>query len=204
MPKQSKARSSVRHAPLGQVIQEDEDRGKFSRRKTHVGGNEFSDDEEGGETCLDAKTSSRILKMSRDQQIEEEICARQQQRAQVNEDSDDDSNEEKEDLDIVGYDDNDMIVQNDAGYITVEGPGLMEEDEAAMAAICGKSGEHRKNLADLILEKIAEKEAQVNDAEAMEQEQRVVSEYDDLDLPPKVIEVSFLNKRPFQKGLLDA
>lgn len=208
MPKQSKTRlSSVRHAPLGQVMQEDEDRGKFARRRTHSGRTietELSDDDGyingnggSGETLLDVKTSNRILKMSREQQLEEEMYnARQKQRAHVHEDNseeenDDDDNNTNEDFndDAADDDDNGMIVQHDAGYITVEGPGLTDEDEAAIAAICGKSGEQRKNLADLILEKIAEKEALVNGTEIMDQEGGV-TEYEELGLPPKVIEVS--------------
>lgn len=75
------------------------------------------------------------------------------------------------------------MVQHDDGYVTVvEGTeGLSAEDEAVVARMMGDTGEERKNLADIILEKIAEKEAQQRGDFEVE---------DDLpQLPQKVVDV---------------
>ena len=77
MPKAKKLRApaltsqQVRHEPLGQTIEGDSQRGskyapstsRRKRRKDHAGDGEY----------LDEKTSRKILEMSREQQIEEEI-----------------------------------------------------------------------------------------------------------------------------------
>ena len=76
MPKVKKIRAAAlsvqqtRHAPLGQVLQDDEDRGKYAavgryRLKPNKGR-----DEENDSLLLDEKTSKRILDLSREQQLE--------------------------------------------------------------------------------------------------------------------------------------
>jgi essential nuclear protein 1 len=76
-------------------------------------------------------------------------------------------------------------IENDQGYINVkEGTiGLTPEDEAIVASMMGGGGEVRKTLADIIMEKIAEKEA--------EQRGDVTENQDDglPQLPEKVVEV---------------
>lgn len=86
MPKVKKIRSAAleaqqtRHAPLGQVIQDDEDRGKYamlskSRRRSR------SQDDDDQEELLDEKTSSKILEMSREQQLEMEMEEQRERQA---------------------------------------------------------------------------------------------------------------------------
>ncbi|EJK47982.1 hypothetical protein THAOC_33259 [Thalassiosira oceanica] len=81
MPKEPKKKVSMgrstRHAPLGQVMHDDETRGRYAvSRKSHMdrrrdGGDRDGDD--GGESeLLDERTSRRILELSRDQQREVE------------------------------------------------------------------------------------------------------------------------------------
>lgn len=93
MPKIKKIRSAAlaaqteRHEPLGQVLQDDENRHKYASAasvrkhfKNRGGGN--NDDNDGSE-FLDEKTSARILELSKQQQAEldaEEELQRHKQR----------------------------------------------------------------------------------------------------------------------------
>ena len=76
------------------------------------------------------------------------------------------------------------MVQHDAGYVTVvEGTeGLSPDEEAVVASMMGEGGEERRTLADIIMEKIREKEAEQRGELTQEEEIGV-------DLPPKVVEV---------------
>lgn len=103
---------------------------------------------------------------------------------------------------------------HDSGYVSVDGPGLTSEEEvsfqdscdalvlyrvvsnshtklhfqfhqAMVAAMCGKSGEERRTLADIILEKIKEGEEEQQQAQAGGEGE--AEEF--IDLPPKVVEV---------------
>jgi hypothetical protein len=113
--------TSTRQAPLGQVIQDDENRGKYasitSRRTKRR-----KDDEDHVDEFFDEKTSRRILELSRDQQLEEEAEGERQQRKkdhvnpqtkpnakEIMENSDD---EDEEDFDV----DADMEDHNE--YVT--------------------------------------------------------------------------------------
>ena len=86
MPKVKKIRSAAlagkqaRHAPLGQIIQEDENRGKYApavrNRRPKKDDKEEKDDD-----LMDERASKRILEMSREQQLEmEREDAQRQQR----------------------------------------------------------------------------------------------------------------------------
>jgi hypothetical protein len=124
MPKAKKLRApaldsqQVRHEPLGQVIEGDSQKGsKYApstgRRKRR------KEDQAGDGEFLDEKTSRKILDMSREQQIEEEIDEQrllhqknqrqQQQQAQLNkgmlDDSDEEDDEEIEEISIDEVDD---------------------------------------------------------------------------------------------------
>jgi len=92
MPKEPKRKASSsgegpRHAPLGQVIREDSDRGKFATMKRapgsgirHASGSRWNKDAdeggdadgEGGEELLDERTSKKILELGRVQRMEME------------------------------------------------------------------------------------------------------------------------------------
>lgn len=86
MPKVKRIRAAAldaqqtRHAPLGQVMQADESRGKFAVAGKTRPRKDSHDDQE--EELLDEKTSSRILEMSREQQLEIEMEEQRQRRAE--------------------------------------------------------------------------------------------------------------------------
>mmetsp|Transcript_7332 Transcript_7332/g.12770 ORF Transcript_7332/g.12770 Transcript_7332/m.12770 type:complete len:459 (+) Transcript_7332:142-1518(+) len=199
MPKVKKLRApalesqQARHEPLGQVIEGDALRGKYAapsrgRRKPKKGS---KTDEE----YLDEKTSKRILDMSKEQQMEDEIeeqkAWQQKYRGQLGEqnqmiqDSDEEEEEEVEEI-IIEEGDEDYI-ETDQGYVNVKGGalGLSPEDEAIVAAMNKNSNgaEERRTLADIIMAKIGEKEAR-------EKGEMVEEEDDGLPpLPKKVVEV---------------
>lgn len=181
---------STRHAPLGQVIQEDANRGKYATASTRNKNSGNASDDENGEELLDEKTSRKILEMSRAQLAEVEAEERLQggtkkQTARLGDDS---SDEEDEEGSISMEGEELGMVHQDDGYVTiVEGtPGLSVEDEKLVATMMGGGGEARKTLADIILEKIQDKE---------EQQQRMKSGVEDVEedvlpeMPAKVVEV---------------
>jgi len=202
MPKAKKLRApalesqQARHEPLGQVIEGDSQRGskyatstsRRKRRKDQAGEGEF----------LDEKTSRKILEMSREQQIEEEIDEQrswhqknkrqQQQQAQLSKSMLDDSDEEEEEEEEIVLDEGEEdYIENDQGYVNIKDGalGLSAEDEAIVASMnAGGATEERKTLADLIMEKIAQKERE---------DQGIMDDDDDEEglppLPDKVVEV---------------
>mmetsp|Transcript_14559 Transcript_14559/g.20766 ORF Transcript_14559/g.20766 Transcript_14559/m.20766 type:complete len:494 (-) Transcript_14559:250-1731(-) len=111
MPKEKKRSvtgQSKRHAPLGQVIQQDEDRGKYAisrnRSSSDKKSQTYSDavdtnQEEGGEgeeQYLDERTSRKILELGREQRMEmesEELEQQYQQRRRGHNRRRDNSNE---------------------------------------------------------------------------------------------------------------
>jgi essential nuclear protein 1 len=116
MPKVKKIRAAAldaqqtRHAPLGQVIQDDENHGKYAV----VGRNRATrrNDDEVAEELLDEKTSKRILEISREQQQEVEIEEERERKSRSSGkarvvDSDDDDQEEDEDEESVLLDEDD-------------------------------------------------------------------------------------------------
>eukprot|EP00980_Cylindrotheca_fusiformis_P015442 scaffold4343_cov144-Cylindrotheca_fusiformis.AAC.20 len=191
MPKAKKIRSSalasqeVRHEPLGQVIDGDSMRGKYAppsrgRRKTKNIG-------DGEAEFLDEKTSRKILDMTKDQQHEMELedhlerQKRQSQQFQGIVDSD----EEDVEVDEVLVEEEDDYIESDKGFVNVrEGAlGLSAEDEEIVAAMNQKgNAEERRTLADIIMEKIAEKEA-IKSGEIEEEDDGLPP------LPEKVVDV---------------
>lgn len=189
MPKVKKIRSAAlaaqttRHAPLGQTIIEADHRDKFAvvrnRRKVRKGTNTGNDDEEGEESLLDEKTTRKILQLSRQQQLEVEAEEARKERLRNNKKVFHEEDDEEEESDE--EEDNDMIT-HDNGYVTVQEGALSPEDEAIVASMMG-GGERKQTLADIIMAKIAEKEAEAR-GEVMEDEGESAPE-----LPPKVVEV---------------
>jgi essential nuclear protein 1 len=189
MPKVKRIRAAalaskqVRHDPLGQIIIDDANKDKYAsqtaRRKLKKGGLDDADD------MLDEKTSTRILKLSKEQQLEvqaeDEIGRRQQAKVRMQQQNDDASESDSDDEQLLDNDEDDNYVQHDEGFVTVaEGTeGLSAEDEALVAAMMNPSSE-RRTLADIILEKIDQKEAERRGEHEDEQ---------GIDLPPKVVEV---------------
>jgi essential nuclear protein 1 len=199
MPKVKKIRSAAlerqaaRHEPLGQVIHEDAIRDQYapiSRRRRKQKREREGDDQQ----LLDEKTSRRILELSRTQRLEidaeEEIESRkrqrerQQNREDAEVDSDDEKDQEEGSVMLPDDEEDHLVVDRDEGYVTIaEGAaGLSAEDEALVASMMAGQQQERRTLADLILEKIEEKEA--------EKRGEMPEEGDlGMDLPPKVVEV---------------
>ena len=228
MPKEPKKKmsaaigKSTRHAPLGQVIQDDANRGKYATRKVPgISSKKRSDDDvdEDEIGLLDEKTSKKILDMGREQQremeLEEEEVQRRKQTKNIQSGNnnnkkknqarvvrkDDSSDEESdEDSDDEEYEEEEIMVQHDDGYVTMSSDniGLTPEEEALLSNMMGggNSGDgemggeempERRNLADMIMAKIEEKEAMAHahghgDAQGGEEEEM-------MELPPKVVQV---------------
>lgn len=144
--------------------------------------------------------------MSRTQQIEEEIHEqrvswnqthkenkRQQQHSTSPDDHDDndDSEEDEEAIEELNSDDDDDdYIENDEGYVNVRDGtlGLSAEDEAIVAAMnSGGGAEERKTLADIIMQKIAEKECKDQGGEMLDDDNH--DEHGLSSLPQKVVEV---------------
>ena len=196
----------VRHEPLGQVIADDDHRKTYAARskQQRSSSNKPADDRHRAEHddndpsgTLDERTSERILSLSRTQrlEVESEEMARQQhtRRAaqQNNRSTGDDSESEAENDDdaLEELEEYDYIVKNDGtGYVTInEGAaGLSAEDEALVASMMngggGRQTEERRTLADIIMEKIEEKEAEKRGEMTDDVEGSMA-------LPPKVVEV---------------
>jgi len=216
MPKEPKKKMSAaighssRHAPLGQVIQEDENRGKYAvSRKSHMNRTKRDVDDDEGTEFLDEKTSQKILAMSRDQQreIQDEEAELQRRRhrnsqqrveskkpATLNRREFDSSDEESENDEE--YEGEELLVEHDEGYVTVSNNigGLTSEEQALLSNMMGDKTDdcdgnempERRNLADLIMAKIEEKEAMAHAGSgAGKQDGRETG----MELPPKVVQV---------------
>ncbi|KAL7461985.1 hypothetical protein ACHAXS_002389 [Conticribra weissflogii] len=229
MPKEPKKKTSsttaigksTRHAPLGQVIQQDANRGKYATMKKLPRPSSRRDDDDdddglnGAEQLLDEKMSKKILDLSRAQQREMEEEQEEEERRKRNKqvslrknvggasqkrgnavadssDDEDDDVEDDENYEDVSDDDEEELIQHDEGYVTMNNvPGLTPEEEALLSNMMGGSDEgdmpERKNLADIIMAKIEEKEAMAmeagGDGEVGEEGMGGV------DLPAKVVQV---------------
>ena len=188
---------STRHAPLGQVIMDDESRKTYAAMRATARGSRLSKDGEMEADMMDEKTSRRILALSQMQREEIEAEAQQnmqrQRQATRNNRAGESSNEENSDEDIeeeeFESDEDDTQIRHDAGYVTVEGPGLTADEERVAASMMGsRTGEERRNLADIILAKIQEKESEQQQQHDMHEDGR--GDGIGMDLPPKVVEVS--------------
>lgn len=161
MPKAKRIRSAAlsaqlaRHEPLGQTIDGKPvivaSRRTKKHKKQHQGENE--------EDLLDAKTSQRILELSKSQQLEIETEEAIQNRRHVGTRRNDKAPQsDDEEDDEAWLDHNDGIIRDGrhGSYVDIAEGTLSPEDEALVNAMMKPSTE-RKSLADLILEKIDEK-----------------------------------------------
>lgn len=201
MPKSKKIRSSalegqsVRHEPLGKVINKDAHLQRYGNVSVpRANGKKWRNNDGNGE--LDSKTSQRILQMSQQQQLEIDAELERNERIQKNREReqrviDDSDNEEEneDDFPLVDEADSDNYIEHDdQGYVDiVDGTeGLSSQDEALVAAMMKPTAQQeRRTLADMILEKIEEKEA-------VQRGENIIDDGDvDLihNLPPKVVEV---------------
>jgi len=185
MPKQRKPvklGENERHSPLGNILVEDDYKKKYASTRMPRGRVNWRKDDE--EELLDEKTSRKILSMSQLQREEEEQREAQIQSAQQQAMADDSSDEEDDDHEHDEEDDEDVVLRHDdQGYISVDGPGLSEAEERLVSSMSGPNNvNERRNLADIILAKIHEKE---------EQHERGGTDGggDEPEMPPKVVEV---------------
>lgn len=211
MPKEKRINtgSKHRHAPLGQVIQEDENRDKYASQSTRIkqkhrskqlNAND-SDNEE--EHLLDEKTSSKILELSKQQLLEVEMEEQEdrERKARMARDKkngvswrdgrrdNDDDEDSEDDMGLVEGEE-DELIEYDAGYVSVSKnvSGLSAEEQAIVNSMMGESNEKRRTLADIILDKIQEKEAQMQQ-QSNQMQQDDEPEEGFTDLPPKVVQV---------------
>lgn len=99
----------------------------------------------------------------------------------TNNSSDEESEDEEEEVD------DDDLVQHDSGYVSMSNTGLTPEEEALLSNMMGATDDNepqRKTLADIIMEKIEEKEAMAD------MEEHGDRDYRGVELPVKVIQVS--------------
>ena len=233
MPKEQKKvkiGASSRHAPLGQVIQDDDNRGKYATSKRVIGSatgskqkhNNNNTNDEYDEELLDERTSRKILELGREQQMEimqeEEAAAARnilsssnerygekkkksgggkKQRKVVKRRDDDSSDDSDNDDDEEDFDEEELLVEeDDKGYVTMSDTiGLTADEEALLSNMMGDNNDNeempeRRNLADIIMAKIEEKEAGVmsndNGGDYDNGEEGMMG----VELPPKVVQVS--------------
>ena len=125
MPKEKKFnnpnKTTLRHAPLGQVYAEDENKSKYATiRSVPRGGKKkrITDDQDeyDKETLLDEKTSRKILELSKEQMLEVELEEQQKrfhERKGSNRRQNDDSSEEEDEDDFEDEDNGDMEEEHD-------------------------------------------------------------------------------------------
>eukprot|EP00979_Chaetoceros_neogracilis_P019287 scaffold12116_cov277-Chaetoceros_neogracile.AAC.5 len=200
MPKEKKrgaaTGSASKHAPLGQVIADDANRSKYatvrSRQKEE---SEKSIKYQEGD-LLDEKSTKKIFELSKEQMLEIEMDEQKQMElkrrkaAGARGGADGDSSDEEDNGSTMGDildDEDEDLVQHDAGYVTVAdgSAGLTAEEEKVVAAMMGDDKKERRTLADIIMDKINEKESQ--QAMAAVEEDEEGEEY--TDIPEKVAEV---------------
>lgn len=157
--------ASHRHEPLGQVIADDERRKVYVARSKHK--SKIDPDDTTGE--LDARATHSILNLAKTQkrEIEAEESAKSRARFQ-----DIDQEEDDDEIDQELVDDEYIVSSN--GYVDVAEGTLNPEDERLVNELMNPTA-GRKNLADMILSKLEEKETdqQMNESA----------------IPPKVVEV---------------
>ncbi|KAL7536541.1 hypothetical protein ACHAXR_007228, partial [Thalassiosira sp. AJA248-18] len=212
---------STRHAPLGQVIQDDANRGKFATRKVGIEGRRGNDDDNDEEIeLLDEKTSQKILNLGREQQREmmqeeEEMQQRRLKQTKnkkknqqsssrvVRKAEEDSSDEESAAAEEEELEEEEIMVEHDQGYVTMsDNMGLTPEEEALLSNMMGSSSSssgngnnddeimpERRNLADIIMAKIEEKEAMARAGANGGQQQPDEEEEMGMELPPKVVQV---------------
>lgn len=210
MPKEPKKKMSAaigrssRHAPLGQVIQEDENRGKYAAsRKSHMNRAKRDADDEEGPALLDEKASQKILAIARDQQreIQEELQRHSHKNSQHRgkpptkhrrqfDSSDEESDNDEE------YEQEELLVEHDEGYVTMSTNigGLNPEEQALLSNMMGNNTDDgndieipgRRNLSDIVMAKIEEKEAM---AHAGSGKEKLDGQEMGMELPPKVVQV---------------
>lgn len=190
MPKAVRAGKPKRASPLEKQLAFDS-KPWYDKKRGGAAGedDDMSDDEDARADVVPEKLSRKTLALAREQQAEERALLQKQQRAaapaasaraQAVASSDDESEEEMDDEDMDEYEGEELVRIND-GY--VEEVEICEEDEEVLANFMIGAPE-RRNLADIIMDKIFEKEArergEVDDEEGGPEPSR---------FDPKIVEV---------------
>ncbi|GMH93132.1 hypothetical protein TrST_g13732 [Triparma strigata] len=209
MPKQPKKKSAKNpHQPLGQEILSAQLASKYARPSKKSSSNPTtsrngdSDDDEEEEPFMSEKDSAKIVNMAREQQEEEESSNnvkitfddddqgvnKPRRKVKYEDDSDSDSESDAESIEM---DEEEFLkATEDGGYVSVSmglGPG---EEEIISKLMGGGDQGTRRTLADMIMEKISEKESNMNvtsgDGDAPSDEDSAAQPSP---FPPKVVEV---------------
>jgi essential nuclear protein 1 len=191
MPKLPRSKPK-RACPLEKQLAFDEkpwhEKSKSQNKRQSEGGNGSDSDNEGGADIVPEKLSRRTLELAREQQAEEREYANKKHGVRANEAAKAAnarleayaSSDEEFDDEMAAEDDADDLVRIEDGY--VEEVELCEEDEEVLAKFMMGAPE-RRNLADIIMDKIFEKEAREHGG--MEDEMEEPSQKFD----PKIVEV---------------
>lgn len=163
MPKAARAGKPKRASPLEKQLAFDSK--PWYDKKGGSRGADSDEDDDMGADVVPEKLSRKTLAMARAQQAEERALQQQQSQAQTQQQrgaeaanaaaSSDDESEDDDDDDMDEYEGEELVRIND-GY--VEEVEICEEDEEVLANFMMGAPE-RRNLADIIMDKIFEKEA---------------------------------------------
>ncbi|GAB9467441.1 hypothetical protein Gpo141_00004786 [Globisporangium polare] len=197
MPKADRAGKPKRASPLEKQLAFDNKpwfEKNAAKKERHAGGAGSDDDmEDERRDVMPERLSRKTLELAREQQAEEQAFENKQQQqvaapqptsaraaaqARVQAYASSDEEESDEEMDTDEYDGDDLVRIND-GY--VEEIEIDEDDEEVLANFMIGAPE-RRNLADIIMDKIFEKEARENGDE--EEGAAPASRFD-----PKIVEV---------------
>ena len=198
MPKEKSSKKSshqLRHAPLGDEMQKPT--GKHKKDQTRHDDYDDADDDEGDDndhplpSVLGARIYSQAKEQRREMMDDQLISSRMERSAEDENDEEDDDHDEEEleDEDNEEFDEDDdgdeedPMVDFEGEYVC--GAGLSEQEEAVVHRFLHAGRAETRTLADIIMDKIKEKEensAQLGETTSM-------SGYQELSIPPKVMEV---------------
>ncbi|RHY88879.1 hypothetical protein DYB37_005864 [Aphanomyces astaci] len=196
MPKEKKAGGKSKRACALEKQLAFDAKPKY-KNKANKGGGDSDDSDDEGDAYVPRKLTSKTLAMAREQQAEEaELLFRKQQskagssapqarvaNLAIDSDESDDDDDDGGFNDMVDDDDDELVRLQD-GY--VEDVEICEEDEQVLANFLMGAPE-RRNLADIIMSKIHEKEARDNGDEDESMSQVGATSGQTFD--PKIIEV---------------
>lgn len=191
MPKETKTKkmsTQLRHTPLGKVIDAAEDqqvKPKAAKKQNKIRNDDDDVHDHQDLEEVPSNISTQILNQAKDQRDElsaETLAARQVSNEIIKEDSedeyDDDVEEDEQDEDY-----EEMVELDEDGNYISTGAGLSEAEEAVVSKFLNAGRAETRTLADIIMEKLQEKEDLANAAP-----QDNISESDEI-IPPKVQEV---------------
>ena len=208
MPKSSKKKASTtKHQPLGSVIQSAADSLKYARPSRRAAKPDEGDVDDDEAEFLSEKDSAKVYNMARQQREEVEdggqepffedggLDGEEKKKGKKKYEDDGSSSEydsedsEEEEVEEVEVDESDFLraTRGDDGYVDVS-VGLSKEEEERITRLMGGSGGgERRTLADMIMEKIGEKERGMEEEGGGDEEE--VMEEQESPFDPKVVAV---------------